>query len=50
MFWVIVLVVLVVVGALAWWSSGSRRNGVDSASVQRARKLNEGRGGPYGGG
>lgn len=50
MFWLIVLVVVVVLGALAWWSSGRQRKGVDSRAVQRARKINEGRGSQYGGG
>jgi predicted secreted protein len=50
MFWWIVLIVVLVLGALAWWSSGRRRNGVNDASVQRTRKMNEGRGSEYGGG
>jgi hypothetical protein len=50
MFWLVVSVVVVVLGAFAWWSSGRQRKGVDSASLQRSRKINEGRGGPYGGG
>ena len=29
MFWLIVLVVVVVLGALAWWSSGRQAQGVD---------------------
>ncbi len=50
MFWLIVLVVVVVLGALAWWSSGRQRKGVDTAGVQRARTINEGRGNEYGAG
>ena len=50
MFWWIVLIMAVVLGALAWWSSGRHRNGVDPAAVQRARKIDEGRGSEYGGG
>jgi hypothetical protein len=50
MFWWIVLVVAVVLGALAWWSSGHQRNGVDPAAVQRIRRIDEGRGSQYGGG
>jgi hypothetical protein len=48
MSWWIVLVVAVVLGALAWWSSGRQRRGVNHASVQRTRKMNEGRGSEYG--
>ena len=50
MFWWIVLVVAVVLGALAWWSSGRQRSGVNHAAVQRTRKIDEGRGSQYGGG
>jgi len=50
MFWWIVLAVVVVLGAVAWWSSGPKRKGVDDASVQRNRKIDEGRGSQYGGG
>ncbi len=50
MFWLIVLVVVVVLGALAWWSSGRQRKGVDPAGVRRTRIINEGRGSEYGGG
>lgn len=44
MFWWIAVVVVVVLFALAWWSSGRQRRGVNEASVQRIRKINEGRG------
>ena len=47
MFWLIVLVVVVVLGALAWLSSGRQRKGVDDASAQRARRSDEGRGGGW---
>ena len=47
MFWWIVLVGVVVLGALAWWSSGRQQNGVNDESVQLTRKINEGRGGYY---
>jgi hypothetical protein len=42
MFWWIALVVAVVLGAYAWWSSGHRpmRNSVDDAEVRRARTRN----------
>ena len=50
MFWLVVLVVVVVLGAFAWWSSGRQRKGVDSSAVQRSRKIDEGRGSQYGGG
>jgi hypothetical protein len=50
MFWWIVLIVVVVGSALAWWSSGRQRNGVDDARVQRLRKINEGRGSGFDGG
>ena len=33
MFWWIALVAVVVLGALAWWSSGRKRNGVDDARL-----------------
>jgi hypothetical protein len=37
MFWLIVLAVVVVLGALAWWTSGrTRHGGVDSAKMQRS--------------
>jgi len=47
MFWWIALVVVVVLGALAWWSSGRQRQGVDDASVKHTRKINEGRGSEF---
>lgn len=47
MFWWIALIV-VALGALAWWSSGRRSRGVDHASVQRTRKIDEGRGSEFG--
>ncbi len=50
MFWLIVVAVVVVLGALAWWSSGRQRAGVEGGTVQRNRKIAEGRGGEYGGG
>jgi hypothetical protein len=48
-FWLIALVVLVVFGVVAWWSDGRQRRGVDSKSLNRTRKINEGRGTYYGG-
>ncbi|MGY2702910.1 hypothetical protein [Nocardioides sp. HB32] len=47
-FWSSVLVVVLVLAALAWWSSG--RKGIDSKGADRTRKLNEGKnlGGPPG--
>jgi hypothetical protein len=50
MFWWIVLVVVVVGLALAWWSSGRQKGGVDDARAQHLRKINEGRSGEFGGG
>ena len=50
MYWLIALVVVLVLGALAWWSSGRQRKGVDSGAFQRSRKIEEGRGSQYGGG
>jgi hypothetical protein len=47
MFWWIVLVVVVVLGAFAWWASGRQRSGVDDAKVQHTRKINEGRGSEF---
>jgi hypothetical protein len=47
MFWWIVVVVAVL-GALAWWSSRHGSKGVDHARVQRARKIDEGRAGEFG--
>jgi hypothetical protein len=38
----IVLVAVVVLGALAWWSSG-RQRGVNHAAIGRTRKIDEGR-------
>lgn len=43
MFWRIVLVAVVVLGALAWWSSGRQRTSVSDAGVARTRKIDEGR-------
>jgi hypothetical protein len=35
-FWIITLAVVVVLGALAWWTSGrTRSGGVDSAKMRR---------------
>ena len=50
MFWWIVLVVVVVGFAFAWWSSGRARTGVDDAKAKHFRKINEGRGSGFGGG
>jgi hypothetical protein len=47
MFWWFAVVVAVL-AALAWWSSRHRSKGVDHASVQRTRKINEGRIGEFG--
>ena len=47
MFWWIIVVVAVL-GALAWWSTGRRSKGVDHASVQRTRKIDEGRASEFG--
>jgi hypothetical protein len=44
MFWWIVLGVVVVGFALAWWSSGRAHGGVDPSAVDRQRKIDEGRG------
>ncbi|GAB3792720.1 hypothetical protein [Nocardioides ungokensis] len=55
MFWWIVLAVVVVGFALAWWSSGRARRGVDSVAESRARGKTEGtlypykNNGPFGG-
>jgi hypothetical protein len=49
MFWWIALAV-VVLGALAWWFMGRDSRGVDPRSVERARKIDEGRTGGYGSG
>ena len=49
MFWSIVVAVLVVLGALAWWSSRRRRTSLDEAGVRRTRTIDEGRGSEYGG-
>jgi cytoskeletal protein RodZ len=36
-FWLIVLAVVVVLGALAWWTSGrTRRSGVDADKMRRS--------------
>jgi hypothetical protein len=43
MFWWIVLVAVVVLGALAWRSSRRQGNGVNDAGVARTRKIDEGR-------
>ena len=43
MFWWIVLVAVVVLGALAWWSSGRQRTRVNDAGVARRRMIDEGR-------
>ena len=42
MFWWIVLAVVVVGFALAWWTSGRTRRGVDGAAESRARGKTEG--------
>ena len=47
MFWWIVLAVVVVGFALAWWSSGRARRGVDSAEASRSRGKSEGDLYPY---
>jgi hypothetical protein len=47
MFWSIAVVV-VVLGALALWLSGRGSRGVDHGSVQRARKIDEGRASEFG--
>ena len=44
MFWLIVLVVVVVLGAVAWWSSGHQRRGVNYDSVRRTREADGDRG------
>ena len=49
MVWWIVLVAVVVLGALAYWSSGRKRNGVNDASLARSRKIDEGRSSRFGG-
>ena len=49
MFWWIALVAVVVLGALALWSSGRKLNGVDDASLARSRKIDEGRSSRFGG-
>ncbi|WP_133058935.1 MULTISPECIES: hypothetical protein [unclassified Nocardioides] len=37
MFWLVALVVVVVLGALAWWTSGRpRRGGVDADKMRRS--------------
>ncbi|MEP9365525.1 hypothetical protein ABLE68_21335 [Nocardioides sp. CN2-186] len=33
MFWLIALAVVLVLGALAWWTSGRARRGVDSSKM-----------------
>ncbi len=50
MLWLIVLVVAVVLGALAWWSSRRKRKGVDPARVQQLHRTNASRGTDAGGG
>jgi hypothetical protein len=43
MFWLIVLAVVVVLGALAWWTSGRKKpGGVDAEKFRRAREKSEG--------
>jgi hypothetical protein len=42
MFWWIVLVAVVVLTALAWWSSG-RQRGVNHTAIGQTRKIDEGR-------
>ncbi|MEP9361968.1 hypothetical protein ABLE68_03310 [Nocardioides sp. CN2-186] len=37
MFWLIAAAVLVVLFALAWWTSGRTRRGVDAGSLRRNR-------------
>jgi hypothetical protein len=43
MFWLIVLGVVVVLVAIAWWSSGRTRGRTDLAAMERRRKHVEGR-------
>ena len=48
MFWLIVLAAVVVLGGLAWWSSGrKRRKGVDDGAVERTRRTHEDHGKQY---
>jgi len=49
MFWLIAGVVVVVLGALAWWSSGRQRRGVNDDGVRRTREGDGDRGSQYGG-
>jgi hypothetical protein len=42
-FWLIVLAVVVVLGALAWWTSGRKKpGGVDAEKFRLARERSEG--------
>ncbi|MBZ5736841.1 hypothetical protein [Nocardioides mangrovi] len=41
-FWIIAAAVLVVGFALAWWSSGRQRKGLDADGVRRSRGKSEG--------
>ena len=49
MFWLIVLMIVVSLGAVAWWSSGRQRRGVNDDSVRRTREADVDRGDRYGG-
>jgi hypothetical protein len=46
-FWWIVLAVAIVLFALAWWSSGRARRGVDARAADRSQSKMKGRVGPY---
>ena len=47
MFWWIVLAVAVVLFALAWWSSGRTRRGVDADALRRSHGKMQGEVGQY---
>jgi hypothetical protein len=42
MFWIIAAAVVVVGFALAWWTSGRTRRGLDADGVRRSRGISEG--------
>jgi hypothetical protein len=46
-FWWIVLGVAIVLFALAWWSSGRARRGVDAHAAQTSQSKMKGQVGPY---
>ena len=42
MFWLMLLAIAVVAFALAWWSSGRARRGVDATKMRRSKARSEG--------